>query len=68
MSNIEAQTPEDDDLDQSTVLENANGNPNAKIDAQIATWAAHRALMGDRAVTRDRNENAAEKKIEQKNK
>lgn len=68
MSNIEAQTPKDDDPDQSTVLENANGNPVAKTEAQMAVEAAHRALMGDRAVTRDRNENAAEKEVEQKNK
>ena len=62
MSNFEAKPARDEDPDQDTILENANGNPVAKTEAQMAVEAAHRALMGDRAINRDKNENAVEEK------
>lgn len=67
MPNFEAKTARDEDLDpdQETALESVSGNPVAKTEVEMALKAAHQVLMGERAVTRDKNENAAEKEKEE---
>lgn len=60
---IENARVEDDGAE--TVLGNANGNPAAKTEAQIATWAAHKALMGESAKVRDARENAVDAKADE---
>ncbi|MBU1033675.1 hypothetical protein KKI22_01860 [Patescibacteria group bacterium] len=65
MSLVSIESAQKGDQGEDTALNNLKENPVAQTEAQMAVEAAHRALMGDRAVIRDKNENVAEEEKEE---
>ncbi|AKM81325.1 MAG: hypothetical protein UT13_C0001G0364 [Candidatus Pacebacteria bacterium GW2011_GWF2_38_9] len=68
MSLASIESAQEGDQGESTALNNLKENPVARTEAEMALKAAHQALMGERAVTRDENENAVEAAADEENK